>query len=259
MFNIITILLYVAGSITQAYPARSIRHIRNTLLFVFVIPAIILHGDLLYKWIDLTQGQNLTVYNLFSLATWLTTSIIIFIALFRPIGYLAILILPLAALSILLAGNFPSSHIINTAAQPKQFLHILLSVATFSVLLIAGLQAVTLAFQEKLLKQKNFEISQTLPPIETMEKQLFQMIIAGSILLGLVLITSIYFFHTVLLQQFLQKTILTFAALCVFVLLLIGRHYFGWRGKKAIYCTLSGFGILSIIYFSSMIIMELLP
>jgi ABC-type uncharacterized transport system permease subunit len=92
-----------------------------------------------------------------------------------------------------------------------------------------------------------------------MEKTLFGTIGIGVILLSGVLITSILFFHQVLLNIFLQKTILTLLAWLVFSSLLVGRFYFGWRGRKAIYCTLSGVAILSIIYFSSIIIMELLP
>jgi ABC-type uncharacterized transport system permease subunit len=168
-------------------------------------------------------------------------------------------IFPIAALSIALALEFPSSHIINTAAHPKQFIHILLSVVTFSILAIAGLQVIILALQERFLRLKYFEISNTLPPIETMERLLFQMIAIGAFLLSILLVSSIYSFHDILARQILQKTILTFLAWSVFIVLLVGRYYFGWRGKKAMYCTLSGVVLLTVTYFSSLIIMELLP
>lgn len=169
------------------------------------------------------------------------------------------LIYPLAAISILLASLLPDQHIIQTAHDYRQFFHILLSIITFSVLFLAAVQALTLAIQERFLKQKHLSISLALPPIETMEKTLFETIAIGAALLSLVLITSVCFFHTVLLHAFLQKTILTFVAWVVFCGLLVGRYYFGWRGRKAVYCTLGGVAILSVIYFSSIIIMELLP
>jgi ABC-type uncharacterized transport system permease subunit len=180
-------------------------------------------------------------------------------AIKRPVAYLSLLIFPLAALSIFLVHQFPSYHIIQTIKDPKQFSHILLSIITFSMLLLAGLQAITLAFQEKFLKQKYFQISQILPAIETTEKILFEMIAIGAVFLSLVLVTSLYFFREIMWQSFLQKTILTFMAWLVFTLLLIGRHYFGWRGRKAIYCTLSGVMILTSIYFSGILMMEILP
>jgi ABC-type uncharacterized transport system permease subunit len=257
MIELITILCYLAGTATTAL--ASFRRIKNIWLYSFGIPAFILHGYLLYQWIDLASGQNLTEFNLLSLAIWVTLLLILFLALRKQVTYLATLLFPLAAASILLAGHYPSHHIIQTANDPKQFTHILLSVITFSVLCMAGLQAVTLAVQEKFIRQKVWTISQHLPPIESMEKLLFQIITAGSILLACLLSTSIYFFHEIVLQQFLQKTILTFIALIVFISLLVGRYHFGWRGKKAIYWTLSGVVLISAVYFGSLLIMEFLP
>lgn len=257
--NIITIIFYLTGAAANALPLFNKKPYKSLLFLFLGSLAVISHGYLLYRWIDINSGQNLTEFNLLSLAAWLNACFILILAIRKPLAYLTILIFPLAAISIFLVNAFPGNHIIQTATEPKQIMHILLSVMTFSVLSLAGLQAVTLAFQEKFLKQKYFEISYALPPIETMEKLLFQMIGVGSILLSFVLITSLYFFHNILIQQFLQKTILTFIAWFVFSLLLVGRYFFGWRGRKAVYWTLSGVGILSLIYFGSMIIMELLP
>lgn len=259
MLDTITIACYFAGATTQGLGL--FKKITNSSfwLMMFGIPAILLHSFLLYRWIDLSAGQNLTIFNLLSLASFVTGLVIVLIALKKPIHYLCVFIFPIAAISILLAGYFPSHHIVETAKNPKQFIHILLSVVTFSILVVAALQAITLAIQERFLRQKYFAISQMLPSIEAMENWLFQIIGVGAALLSMVLITSIYFFHLILLQQFLQKTILTLLAWCVFVVLLIGRHYFGWRGKKAIYCTLGGVILLTLTYFSSLLILGLLP
>lgn len=255
----IALMLYFLGAIFQAGSSLVNQKSFSKFASIFGLSAITLHSFLLYHWIDVTSGQNLTEFNLLSLAIWLTAIFIMLLIIFRPVAYLNIIIYPLAGLSIILVAAFPASHIIQTANNFKQFSHILLSILTFSVLFLAGLQAVTLAIHERFLKQKNLRISLALPPIETMEKTLFGTIGIGVILLSGVLITSILFFHQVLLNVFLQKTILTFLAWLVFSSLLVGRFYFGWRGRKAIYCTLSGLAILSIIYFSSIIIMELLP
>lgn len=259
MLDTITLSLYTLGGIAQALASQHQSHFKANLLYGFGIPAIILHGFLLYSWIALNSGQNLTEFNLLSLAGFVTSIIILLITLHKPITYLSIFVFPLTAASIFLASQFPSHHIIQTVNDPKQFMHILLSVITFSVLSIAGLQAFTLALQEKFIRHKNFVFSSSLPPIESMERLLFQMIGIGSILLSFILGTSIYFFHAVLINQFLEKTILTFITWFVFTLLSVGRYYFGWRGKKAIYCTLSGVALLTVIYSSSLIILEFMP
>jgi ABC-type uncharacterized transport system permease subunit len=258
MLNFFTIILYLSGAATQAMMLRRKR--LAALLFTCCgILAISFHSYLLYQWIDLNTGQNLNEFNLLSLAIWLAAIIVLLMTIKQPVAYLGLLIFPLAVISIFLAGHFQSSHILHTAANPKEFLHILLSVVTFSVLFIAAIQALTLACQQKILKQKYFEISRTLPPIETLEKILFKTISMGVLLLTCLIVTSIYFFHEALIDQFRQKAILTFMAWLVFTALLIGRYYFGWRGKKAVYCTLFGASLLSIIYFGSMLITRLLP
>jgi ABC-type uncharacterized transport system permease subunit len=271
--NSIAITCYLLGAVTQNRSLSKARdqaacsnpeHLSTKSISWVVILgclAISTHSYLLYRWIDIDSGQNLTVLNLLSLTLWLISCLLIIVAALRkPIAYLAILIFPLAALSIVLTNSFPAHHIVHTAANPKQLIHIILSIVAFSILVSAGLQALVLAWQEKQLRQKySHSIIQKLPPLETMEKLLFQMIAAGAVILGVVVMTSIYFFHAILLQQLLQKTILALTTWIIFIVLLIGRHFFGWRGKKAIYCTIGGVLLLTITYFSSMIIMELLP
>lgn len=255
----VVLALYTLGTLSQAGASLTHKKHLSQLGSLLGLLAIILHGNLLYQWIDVSSGQNLTEFNLLSLAIWLTAIFILVFLVFRPVAYLNIFIYPMAIFSIILAWRFPADHVIQTATNLKQFSHILLSIVTFSVLFLAGLQAITLAIQEKFLKQKYLGVSLALPSIETMEKTLFETIAIGVLLLSFVLFTSILFFHSVLFQAFLQKTVLTFIAWLVFSFLLVGRYYGGWRGKKAIYCTLGGVAILSIIYFSSIIIMEFLP
>jgi ABC-type uncharacterized transport system permease subunit len=162
----------------------------------------------------------------------------------------------LLAISILLAPFFPGQEIINTANDPKQLFHILLAVLTFGILGIAGLQAVLLAIQEKQLRsQKSFFWMKKLPALEVMEILLFQLIGLGFLLLSLLITTGWYFFHDVLNRALIQKIILALLAWIIFGILLIGRHYFGWRGRKAIYGTLIGVILLLIIYVGSIFLL----
>jgi ABC-type uncharacterized transport system permease subunit len=45
-------------------------------------------------------------------------------------------------------------------------------------------------------------------------------------------------------------------ALLVFGVLLLGRQFAGWRGKRAIYLFLAGFAILCLAYFGSRFVLE---
>jgi len=203
--------------------------------------AFMAHAVLLYHWIDLPSGQNLSFFNVFSQVAWFIVLIWLLAVCRKPVETLGIFVYPLAAISVLLAWQIPGENIIQTGVFTKELFHIMISMITFSVLCIAALQSILLALEEKLLRQKRLvQFITVLPPLETMEHILFQMIWLGFALLSLVLLTSLTFFHDILSIQVLQKTVLTLIAWVVFLGLLFGRYYFGWRGKVAIKGTLIG-------------------
>lgn len=132
--------------------------------------------------------------------------------------------------------------------------HAWLSMITVAVLTVAGLLALSLALQERLLRSKYAGAwVQKLPPLETMEAHLFLVNRCGFILLTSVIVTSFYFYHTLLWQQpmLLPKTLLAVTAWLIFLILLLGRHWRGWRGAQAINSTLCGVILLIVIYLVS--------
>ena len=47
-------------------------------------------------------------------------------------------------------------------------------------------------------------------------------------------------------------------AVLIFAVLLCGRHIWGWRGKRALRLTLTGFSLLILAYFGSRFVVEVL-
>jgi len=134
--------------------------------------------------------------------------------------------------------------------------HALLSALTVAVLMVAGLLALLLALQEWVLKSKKMGVwIQSLPPLETMESYLFLVNRWGFILLTAVLATSFYYYHALLWQYslLLPKTLIAVAAWIIFLTLLLGRHWRGWRGGWAINSTLCGVALLVLVYLVSCI------
>ncbi|HVV69369.1 MAG TPA: cytochrome c biogenesis protein CcsA [Gammaproteobacteria bacterium] len=249
---IVCILLYLFSATTQYLGLLG--RFRHTGLLVMVsgILAVLTHGELLHSWIDLAIGQNLTFFNMFSFIIWLICLWVLLGTVRHPLQNLCVFTFPLAALSVLLAAVFPGYYVLHTAQNPKQLIHILTAAVAFSVLGVAAFQTVLLRIQEGLLRRNyvgNF--IEKLPPLETMERLLFQMIGLGFFLLTLVLITSMYFFNDLFKLPLLQKTILVLIIWVIFAVLLVGRYFFGWRGRKIVYYTFSGFILLTVVYFSS--------
>lgn len=213
---------------------------RNWVLILGFI-AVLLHAGLLHNWIDVDAGQNLTRFNILSLVAWLVALLALVMGLTKPIENIVLFIFPLAAMSIVLDVIMPGEHVLQTGGNLRQLFHILLSISAFSVLSLAGLQAILLAMQERRLRVKHtLGIWRAVPPLETMEDLMFQIIAFGFFLLTVLILSSIYFYHALLFGVMLNKTILAATAWVIFAGLLLARLFLGWRGKKTIYGTLGG-------------------
>lgn len=223
------------------------------LVLVFVLIALVLHADILHLLIDDGAGQNLTWSNLLSLAMWLMMVLLLLLNLFRPVETLFLLVLPVVIISVVLAVALNGVTVNNQIKNPDNLFHILLGVLTFSMICVAGLQAIALAIQERMLKHHYQGVwTKYLPPLESMESGLFQTLLLGFILLTVVIVTSAYWFYSMLSQPFVwQKLALSLVAWLVFAILLVGRWCNGWRGKKAVYFTLAIVWLLFILYFGS--------
>lgn len=270
LLEILTVSLYLLAAGSQYMGlTRQLRHRHKDFLYGFAIPALLIHGFLLYLWIDLSNfstshaisfsnifhhiggGQNLYFFNILSLIGWLAALIITVSSISKPLETLAIFIFPITALTIVLVQLFPGEYLVDTAANPKHLLHILLSILAFSVLGIAAFQAVILYIQDSLLRNKQTRIARMLPSIETMESLLFEIIWLGFILLSIVLFSSLLFFYGVFAPTLTHSPYLALLAWFVFAMLLFGRHYFGWRGQAAIRWTLGGVVLLVLSYFGN--------
>lgn len=95
-----------------------------------------------------------------------------------------------------------------------------------------------------------------LPPMQAMEKLLIQTLICGFFILSLSLATGFMFTYDMFAQHLVHKVFFSALAWCVFAFLLWGHWYFGWRGKKIIRWTLSGFSLLILAFFGSKLVLE---
>src|SRR5204863_143555 len=99
-----------------------------------------------------------------------------------------------------------------------------------------------------------------LPPLLTMEKLLFQIILTGFVFLTLTLATGIAFSETLFgrAMKFDHKTVFAVASWLIFAALLAGRYLYGWRGRVALRWTLVGFVALLLAYVGSRFVLEVI-
>lgn len=222
------------------------------------IVGVILHGSLLYQSVISEGGLNFSFFGASSLIAWTTVLLLMLSALNKPVENLGIALLPVAALTIALDMHFPAEHLLASDSSWELRVHVLISLLAYSLLAMASVQAILLAIQDYHLRHRHpGGFIRALPPLQTMEALLFEMIGLGFILLTVALLSGFVFLEDLFAQHLVHKTILSIAAWAVFGTLLWGRHRSGWRGQKALNWTLSGFVVLMLAYFGSKFVLEI--
>lgn len=262
LISIFAVILYlVAGlliGLRLANKAKSPYLANKGIPVALGLGAVGLHAFVLYDNIFGIAGINLNFFNTLSLIAWLIALFLLLAALSKPVENLGLAILPLAALALLLDLFVPGQYYANDY-EIGMGLHIMLSIIAYSILSIAAAQAVLLAIQDKHLHSKQpGGLIKALPPLQTMETLLFQMIGLGFILQSLSLISGFFFLEDIFAQHLVHKTILSVIAWAVFATLLWGHWRYGWRGKTALRWTLSGFFLLLLAFLGSKLVLEIL-
>ncbi|HIP53272.1 MAG TPA: cytochrome C biogenesis protein [Chromatiales bacterium] len=259
---LIAAALYLVSGVligVRLFYGRSESGWKRTLPLVIGLFGSLAHGVLLYQSIIVPEGLNLGFFNAFSLVAWTVALLLLLTSLINPVENLGIVTLPLAVLAIVLDLRFPNSGVLPQTASWGMKIHILVSLLAYSLLTLASIQAVLLAIQDQHLHNRQpGGFIRALPPLQTMENLLFEMIGVGFVLLTLSLLSGFAYLENMFAQHVAHKTILSIVAWFVFATLLWGRFRYGWRGRTALIWTLSGFVVLMLAYFGSKAVIELI-
>ncbi|OFZ68445.1 MAG: cytochrome C biogenesis protein [Betaproteobacteria bacterium RBG_16_56_24] len=226
-----------------------------------VLIPLALHGYLLVQDIFSEGGFDLGVLHALSLILWLTLLVYWVARFFYPIGGLQALVLPLAAVAVLLPELFPSDHPLTNTDMFAFKAHITAAMLAYSLFTIAMLHAALISQVEKRLHHATLpRVLRSLPPLLTMETLLFRMIGVGFVLLTLTLASGVVFSEQIFGKawQFNHKVLFGFVSWGVFAVLLWGHHFHGWRGRVAVHWTVSGFVFLLLAYLGSKFVIEVL-
>jgi len=264
LFGVTAIAAYVAAAVTLIrslrdtdYTAGEMPAVRRIKPLILGWLAAILHGLALTSGFGTNEGLNLSFLNAMSLVAWVIVAILLLTALAKPVDKLGMVVFPMAAVILLLKLTVPESvHTVKHLSWPMTA-HIVVSMLAYSFLNIAAFQAALLAFQDWRLRSHHTDLLvRSLPPLQTMESLLFQLIAAGFVFLSASLLTGFIFLEDMFAQHLAHKTVLSILAWLLFGVLLIGRARYGWRGTIAIRWTLGGFLSLMLAYFGSKMVLE---
>lgn len=256
--NIIAACLYAALGFYLANHVAKQKTPNPSLVLFGTASALLIHALGIISLSIKSDGIQLSLVAITAQIFWAINVIVLLSSIKRPVQNLFILLLPFSAVAVI-AAYF--SHNQSTVMQLNETLaiHVVLSILAYSLLTIATLQALFLAYQNRQLKNKSdLQRLRFLPPLQTMEALLFEFVTGGEILLTLSILSGFVFLDNLFAQHLAHKTVFSIAAWLVYGFLLIGKYKLGWRGLTAIRWTLAGFLFLMLAYFVNKIVLELI-
>lgn len=233
---------------------------RLKLLFSAATLGVLLHMFGLSQALFTVDGQNFSLINVTSLVCWLITLMFTTIALRTPILLLLPLIYGFATLVQLAVVVVPAgSQLHHFEHAPWLLTHIVVAFMAYVMLIMATLYSFQVSYISNKLKQKTpLATGTVLPPLMQAESLLFRLVMLGTLLLGLTLISGIVFSEDWFARHNLHKNILSTLAFLTFTSLLIGNYRFGWRGKIANSVCVAGSLLLTLAYFGARFVREVL-
>ncbi|KZN54136.1 cytochrome c biogenesis protein CcsA [Pseudoalteromonas luteoviolacea] len=222
--------------------------------------AILSHMLVLVNSVFTQYGQDLSTINIALLTCWVIVVSVTTVSLKFPATLLLPVVYGFAAI-LLIASLFIPHHIIMDDINVDIGLvtHISLSLLAYCILIIATLYAVQFYFIDKRLKSKDLAIMNShLPPLMQVESQLYQLLTVGTGLLTLALIAGFVFLDGMFDKASIHKTVLSLIAWTIFSSVTLGHHQFGWRGKPVVFAIIGASGIVTLAYFGSRFIQEVI-
>lgn len=240
------VLLHLAQKFKlQAYVFRSVTGL-----------ALLAHTWALFYHLSLPTGLQMGFFEAATLANWLICAFILTTSFRYPTLNLAALLFPITAILLLLT-EFSLAKGVPFHGHKGLFFHIVTSLAAYSLFALASVQALLLAFQNHQLKNHQvLGALAVLPPLQTMERLLFDLLITGQILLSLGILSGFLFLDNMFAAGMLHKTLLSLASWITFGLLLFFHWRLGWRGLTAVRWTLGGSLLLLMAYFGSKLVLQ---
>ena len=258
LLGLATIIAYTLSTFSIKYVLVEEEQLsfKKTYFDVLFFFSLVLFSAYTYNLID-------SLYQKFNFITSLEITFLIVNYLFfafmfsKPIKHLGLVLLPLTLITIPFSMLYHDNGNIGQINNDLK-IHVIVSIASYGFLGLAAIQAILLRYQENKLKRvQSSPFLTILPPIEKMEKVMFELIVFGFILLTLSLISGAPF---VIMGEYIgltEKILFSVIAWVTYSYLIFSRFSKGYRGKKATNLTLSGMAFLFISYLGTKLFFEI--
>ncbi len=205
------------------------------------------------------QGQNLSMLNVALLVSFIISCALTITIPKTKLWFLLPIAYGFSVLNLFAAMWMPVDFITHLEGRLGVVFHVSMALFSYATLTIAALYALQMTWLDYKLKHKNAAaLNPNLPPLLKVERQLFNLIIVGTSLLSITLITGLLFIPDIFASDKGHKIILSFIAWLIYGTLIWGHFKQGWRGNKVTWMTVIGATCLTLGYFGSRFVREVL-
>jgi ABC-type uncharacterized transport system permease subunit len=260
VFQITIFFLYIIAGVMFALSRLPHFSSNSGMLLIIAVASgitgMLWHAWMLWTLIIVPDGISLSIGNAASFIGLLLSLTAVIGAVESTLRGLSGGLLILAAfVAILTSGELPAATGTSMSWQIQS--HILISLFAYGLLTVGSIVALYALIQNRRLQAGQLSaVNRLFAPMETTEKLLFGITSSGFLVLLVAVSSGFAFVDNLFAQHLVHKTALSLLALTLFGLLLVGRRFAGWRGKRAVYLYLWGFLILCLAYFGSRFVLE---
>ncbi|MBL0422794.1 cytochrome c biogenesis protein CcsA [Ramlibacter sp. AW1] len=246
--------LALAAAIAYAVPAAAPLSARGSRLAL--IAAWVLHA-LVLAWSLLGDPPRFGFAPALSMTAWLVLTVYAVERQLLPQLQARWALAGLGSAAVVLAALFPGTEL-HVSSSPWLALHWALGIASYGLFAAAVVHAWLMMRAEHQIRQGSDPHAGV--PLLTLERLTFRFVGGGFVLLSATLLAGIVFGDSSAGTgwHWNHKTLFSVLAWCAFAVLLAGRWFFGWRGRRAVRMLYGGSLLLLLAYVGSRFVLEVM-
>lgn len=219
----ITLALYCAAWFLLVRSLRQRKSTPPAIVPLLLAIALACHAFSAYRLIATPYGYDFSLFRIAPLFFWVANLLVLASSIRKPLYNMFVLLLPFTAASLLSALFFADDNHNVIQLSSGVLTHIVLSIFAYSTLTIATIHAIILSYQNHQLHNRHAAgLVRLLPPLQTMEALLFELLWTGQILLTVAIMSGAVFVDNMMAQHLAHKSVFSALAWITYSVLLWG-------------------------------------
>lgn len=255
---IVSLIAYSAGLSRLVTALRQDQAIGAPIQFIAGLVGSLAHIGLMGILMIQPQGIDFSLLKSVSLMLAVAVLLVSLSSQRYAIQTAQLMLIPVAGALAILSLLAPSSRELLQLSLGT-FSHIILSVLSYGGFTIAAVLALLLNYLSARLKEHQVtSLVKNIPPVESLESLLFELLSLSNVLLALAVLSGFIFVDDFLGQNLIHKAVLSILALVIYTTICIRHWRSGWRGKQVMRWIFGAYISLTLAYVGSKIVLELI-